>query len=179
MRSAKTACTLLVMIILVMPAAIADENVKWQYFCVLEGRWSGEGEGRWGNSTIEREYEFIMEGTFLRGLSKSLYPEQERNPEGEIHDSMDIFSYDKLRKKYVLRQFHAEDIINQYVVDSVGVTLEGFEFVSEAIENFGTGWKAKEVYAFVNDDEFIETFWLAAPGEDYKLYVTNHFYRSD
>jgi hypothetical protein len=45
------------------------------------------------------------------------------NPQGEIHDNWNIFSYDKARKKYVLRQFYAEDITNTYSADSSEINV--------------------------------------------------------
>jgi hypothetical protein len=39
-------------------------------------------------------------------------------------------------------------------------------FVSEAIENVSPGWRARETYLFVNENECIERFGLAEPGKD-------------
>ena len=77
----------------------------------------------------------------------------------------------------MLRQFHAEDIVNTYSMDS-SLAAEGkIELITESIENFGTGWKAKEVYEVINENEFIEIFYLAPPGKDFTEYVRNTFKR--
>ena len=76
-----------------------------------------------------------------------------------------------------MRQFHAEDIINTYTLDSSKAADGIYEFESEAIENFGVGWKAKEVYKILNEDEFIEVFYLAPPDKEYSEYVRNTFKR--
>lgn len=154
-----------------------EENNLWKPFQYFMGNWEGTGDGRWGVSTVKREYSFFMGNTFLLGKNKSIYEKQEKNPEGEIHDNWDIFSYDKQRRKFVLRQFHAEDIVNQYTVDSTDANQKQFEFVSESIENFGNGWRSKESYKIVNENEFVETFSLAAPGKEFQVYVTNYFKR--
>lgn len=50
-------------------------------------------------------------------------------------------------------------------------------FESEAFENFSNSWKARESYEFLSNDEFIETFELAAPGKAFQVYSRNHFKR--
>ena len=42
----------------------------------------------------------------------------EKNPEGEIHEDLGLLSYDEAREIYVLREFHVEGYMNQYVVES-------------------------------------------------------------
>ena len=118
-----------------------------------------------------------MGGTYIIGKNKSIYEKQEKNPEGEIHDHWDIISYDKVRAKYVFRQFHAEDITNTFLLDSLSDAKGILEFESESIENFKEGWKAKEVYKIINEDEFIEIFYLASPGKEYAEYIRSTFKR--
>ncbi len=43
-------------------------------------------------------------------------------------------------------------------------------FESESFENFSNSWRARETYEFISPDEFVETFELAAPGQDYEVY---------
>jgi hypothetical protein len=43
------------------------------------------------------------------------YPAQARNPKGEIHEDEAVISFDRARKVLVLRQFHVEGFVNQYV----------------------------------------------------------------
>ena len=172
---------LFLFVIMLMSTGVLAQNEdkikKWEPFNFLIGKWEGNGVGKFGDSKVEREYEYFMGGTYLIGKNKSNYEKQERNPEGEIHDNWDIISYDKIRSKYVMRQFHAEDIINTYTLDSSKVAEGIYEFESEAIENFGVGWKAKEVYKILNEDEFIEVFYLAPPNKEYSEYVRNTFKR--
>ena len=87
-----------------------------------------------------------------------------------------MFSYDKARKLLMLRQFHVESFINTYA--QVGPAEGGdLVFESEQFENFSNSWKARERYEFVSDNEFIETFELAAPGKPYQVYSRNHLRR--
>jgi hypothetical protein len=52
------------------------------------------------------------------------------------------------------------------------------EFVTEAIENIPAGWRARETYQILNDNEFTERFELAAPGKGFKLYSESTFKRA-
>lgn len=158
-------------------AQIENDTKKWEPLKFLIGKWEGSGTGKFGDSKIEREYEYLMGGTYIIGKNRSTYEEQEKNPEGEIHDHWDIISYNKVKAKYVFRQFHAEDIINTFILDSLNAAQGILEFESVWIENFIEGWKAKEVYKIINENEFIEIFYLASPGKEYSEYVRNTFKR--
>ena len=88
---------------------------------------------------------------------------------------MGYFSYDAQRKRLVLRQFHVEGFVNQYVEEpSSGGALA---FVSEAIENIPAGWRARESYVFDGPDAFTETFELAEPGKEFGVYTKTKFTR--
>jgi len=51
-------------------------------------------------------------------------------------------------------------------------------FVSESIENIAPGWRARETYLILNENEFIERFELAEPGKDFVLYSEAHLKRT-
>jgi hypothetical protein len=102
--------------------------------------------------------------------NKAFYPPQEKNPQGEVHTDWGLFSYDMGRKKFVLRQFHVEGFVNQYVLDSIAPDGKTLVFVTESIENIPAGWRAKETYKLTSNDEFTEVFELAPPGKDFSVY---------
>jgi len=172
---------IMLMIFLFLPSIIlaqSEQNIKkWDPIKILIGKWEGTGTGKFGNSKVVREYEYLMGGTYLIGKNKSTYEVQEKNPEGEIHDNWDIISYDKVKAKYVIRQFHAEDITNTFSLDTIKASQGILEFESESIENFKDGWKAKEVYKIISENEFTEIFYLAPPGKQYSEYIRNTFKR--
>jgi hypothetical protein len=87
-----------------------------------------------------------------------------------------MISFDKGRKKFVLRQFHVEGFVNQFVMTSSddGKTIV---FTSESIENIPPGFRARETYKIVGPEEFIEVFEIAEPGKDFEVYSENHFKR--
>jgi hypothetical protein len=133
------------------------------------GRWQGTTEGQPGTGTVEREYTRVLNSRFVRATNRSVYPPQDRNPKGEEHEDVGLFSVDRARKRIVFRQFHVEGFVNQYL--SEDSTAKGtLVFVTEAIENIAVGWRARETYTWTGPDEFEEVFELAAPGKPFELY---------
>lgn len=152
--------------------AVAQETEKdaWAQMKALIGEWRGTGGGEPGEGKYERSYKFIFDNKFIEIRNKSTYKPQPKNPKGEIHEDVGYISYDKMRKTFALRQFHKESFVNQYRLESVSPDGKEIVFVSESIENIPSGWRAKETYRFIGDNEFIETFELAAPGKDFEVY---------
>ena len=105
----------------------------------LAREWRGTSTGDPGNGTVERSYEFLFGGTFLQATNKSTYPPQEKNPKGETHHDIGLFSYDKQRDKLILRQFHGEGFVNEYVQETVAPDHKKISFVTERIENIAPG----------------------------------------
>lgn len=140
------------------------------------GEWHGTGGGEPGQGTSQRSYEYVLGGKYLLAKNRSVYPAQEKNPKGETHEDVGYFSYDKSRQRLVLRQFHSEGFVNQYV-EEPGQHAGTLVFVSEAIENIPAGWRARESYVFDGPDRFTETFELAEPGKDFTVYSKSTFTR--
>jgi hypothetical protein len=86
-----------------------------------------------------------------------------------------MVSYDRARKKFVLRQFHVEGFVNQYAADPLQDKTWRFE--SEAIENIPSGYRARETYTITGPDTFTERFELAPPGKEFALYSQTTFKR--
>ncbi len=150
---------------------------SWALFRPMVGSWEGTSHGQPGEGKSERTYEFVLRGTFLRITSKAVYPPQKENPKGEVHEDIGYISYDKNRKSFVLRQFHVEGFVNQYVFDPLKAEGGTITFVSEAIENIPAGWRAREDYRMSGKDELIERFELAEPGKEFELYSESRFRR--
>lgn len=147
----------------------------WAPFRLFVGSWKGGSN----KSKTERDYEFVLNDKFLRVRNKSTFEPTEKNPKGEIHEDVGYFSYDNGRKNFVLRQFHVEGFVNQYVLESIADDGKTMVFVTESIENIPAGWRARETCRILNDDEFTEVFELAAPGNDFEVCVMNHLKRKD
>lgn len=135
----------------------------------LLGRWTGTSEGQPGSGTVERDYERALGSRFIRVRNRNVYPPQEKNPKGEKHEDEGFFSFDRARKRIVLRQFHVEGFVNTYVQDldaKPGTIL----FTTEAIENIPSGFRARETYIVTAPGQLEEVFELAEPGKDFAVY---------
>jgi hypothetical protein len=147
----------------------------WQTFHFFLGRWKGTSSGNPGESQVEREYKQILNDQFIQVIDRSVYEPQERNPEGEVHEEIGFISYDRTRDVFILREFHVEGYVNQYV--SEDVEADKLIFVTEAIENMPPGWQTRTTYEILGENEFKETFDLAGPGQDWACFITNKFSR--
>jgi len=148
----------------------------WSAIQFLVGEWAGESEGQPGKGSVERTYHFVLHDKFLHERNVSTYPPQPRNQKGEVHEHWSLFSHDRARRSLVLRQFHQEGFVNQYLMGldhSSGKVV----FESEALENIPPGWKARETYEVVSADEFTETFELAQGAGAYEVYSKARFKR--
>ncbi|MDP2885490.1 MAG: hypothetical protein Q8P51_10775 [Ignavibacteria bacterium] len=159
-------------------AQTQGKTSSWNRLAFLEGKWEGKGAGEPGNSTVVRQYQFILQGAFLQVTNKSTFLPQEKNPKGEVHEDWGVFSRDRMRKLFVLRQFNIEGFVNQYTLDTLQSDSTTLVFNTEAIENIAPGWRAREIYKTLGANEFVETFLLAAPSKDFELYAKTQFRRA-
>jgi len=143
----------------------------WKFFI---GNWEGTAKGEPGESKVKRSYQFVLQRKFILLKNKAIYLPQEKTPQGEVHKDWGLFSYDMARKKFILRQFHVEGFVNQYVLDNIAPDGKTLVFVTESIENIPAGWRARETYKLVGNDELVEIFELAPPGKDFSVYSETH-----
>ena len=141
----------------------------WAPLRFLVGSWDGTASGQPGNGTVSREYRLVLRDRYIEVRSRSVYPAQEKNPKGEVHEEVGYISYDRVRKTFVFRQFHVEGFVNTYVATATAAP-NTVVFTSEAIENIQAGWRARETYRWTNGNEFTELFELAAPGAEFTVY---------
>jgi len=143
------------------------------------GAWDGRGEGQPGESIVVRLYEPAVGGRYLMARNSSSYLPQRKNPKGERHKDLGFFSFDKARKRFVLRQFNIEGFVNTFVATTEDFVNDTIIVESEAIENIPKGYRARETYRFSGADAFEEIFEIAEPGKDFALYSHNHLRRAD
>jgi hypothetical protein len=157
------------------PAPAAAD--PWAQVRFLEGEWNGTAEGEPGVGTVHRSYQFVLNHRFLHERNASAYSPKQPNTPGELHQHWSFISFDKQRKRLVLRQFHQEGFVNQYVLDAEQTNPHRLVFVSEAFENLDGRWRARETYEMKSPDEFVETFELAEPGKEFQVYSRSSFRR--
>ena len=151
--------------------AQTKQDSVWIPLRSLIGVWTGDSEGQPGKGKYERSYQFALNKKFIEVRNKSTYPPTKNNPNGEVHEDRGFISYDRGRKTFVLRQFHMEGFVNQFKIESISRDGKTIVFITESIENIPNGFRAKETYQIVNENEFLETFELAEPGKDFELYA--------
>jgi hypothetical protein len=152
------------------PSADGLAELRW-----LVGEWRGVGQGDPGISGSERHIDSFLDGKFIRAEGRSVYLKQEKNPKGEIHSELDIWSYDRARSIIVLRQFDTLGFVGTYVHDQDASAQDRWVLVSETLENVPKGWKARYVITRKSDDEYHEQLELDPDGKGFKPYVTNKF----
>jgi hypothetical protein len=148
------------------------EDLGW-----LVGNWVGVGEGEPGRSASERRVACVLACRYLRFDGRSVYPRQDKNPKGETHLQIDMWSFDRRRQKLVLRTFDNLGFVTTYVQDDAGGAQGKLVLVAEHLENVPAGWKARYTYTFVPPDEYRELFELDPNGKGYQPYTSNRFLR--
>ena len=155
-----------------------NENVDpWEPFRYFLGQWRGTGSGNPGESQVEREYKFVLNEQFIQIINRSVYEPQEQNPEGEVHEDIGYLSYDRSRHRHVLREFHVEGYVNQYLLEDWDTGSQKLVLRTEAIENIPPGWQTRTTYEILGENEFRETLDLAGPGQEWSCYITNELKR--
>jgi hypothetical protein len=154
-----------------------EENI-WQPMEFLIGSWIGDETGKAGIGKGNRSYQFIMNKKYIKMENISRFEPQEKNPEGETHKDMTIFSKDKIRNLIVARQFNIEGYVNTFVLDTLNSDNRKLIFVTESTENSPPGFKARLTYKIISKDEFTEIFELAPSGKDFEIWLRN-FWRRD
>ena len=160
-----------------VPNKQSDQSDPFKPVRQFIGNWEGDSQGEPGVGKMEREYIFVLKDRFVRVSNKAVYPPQEKNPKGETHEDLGFMGYDRGLKKLIFRQFHIEGFVVQYSLESISEDGRSFVFTSTAIENIGQGWRARETYRFLSNDEFVETFALAGPGKEFETYSETRFRR--
>jgi hypothetical protein len=143
----------------------------------LVGDWTGLGEGDPGTSAATRHAQRVQEDHYIMATGRSVYPKQDRNPKGEVHTSLDFWSFDKARGLLVLRQFDSLGFVSTYAQDRAASREGHIVMVSESLENVPAGWRARYTYDFIGPDEYREHFELDPNGKGFQTYVIGRYLR--
>jgi hypothetical protein len=168
---------ILLLIPLTLLAQEAKEEEVWSPFNFFVGEWKGGGKGCPGIAELKAEFKFVLDGKYLQVKGRAVFEPKEKNKKGEVHEDLGYISYDRMRKTFVLRQFHIEGFVNQYVLDTLSSDKKTFVFISESMENISPGWRARSTYKILNENEFQQIFELAQPGKEFEVYSENKLRR--
>ena len=148
--------------------SVDQQDDPWKLLQPLVGSWTGTGHGTPGTSRIERQYEFVLGGKFLNVRNKSVFESSTANPEGEVHEDWGMYSYDQRRKTFVLREFHNEGYINQYILKEISDDGNVLVFLTEAVENGPPTLRARLTIKIGKNHQLSETFELDFSGKGFK-----------
>lgn len=179
MRKTGMTCGILVLMLHLSPDLHGQDASKdpWARFRYFEGSWEGHETGIAGIGRGDRTYAFIMNGKYLLLKNRSEFAPQEKNPKGEVHEDWTIFSYDTRQSRLAARQFNVEGYVNQLALEQGPASGNRFVFVGECIENLPPGYRVRLTYEVTGEDDFDETFELAAPGKDFSTLLKNRWKR--
>jgi hypothetical protein len=172
MRSTLLICTLLgaAAASAAEPAKDGLADLRW-----MQGEWRGVGEGDPGTSASERHVKSYLNDQYIGANGRSVYPKQEKNPKGEVHEQLGIWSFDHARGLIVMREFDTLGFVGTYVLDKAASAADRWVLVAESLENVPKGWKARYVVTRKSADEYQEMLELDPDGKGFKPYVTNRF----
>ena len=163
---------------ILVKAQLSKRDSLWLPMSYFIDEWKGEGNGEPGAGKYQRSYKWTMDKRFIEVKNKSIYlPSDKNKNKGEIHEDAGYISYDGNRKSFMLRQFHIEGFVNQYKLDGISPDKKTIIFLSESIENIPPGYRARETYKIISENEFIEVFEIADPGKEFEVYTTVKFIR--
>ena len=169
----KNAYLIIVFIPLVLFSQSAEAEDPWQTFRYFMGKWQGSETSPSGDGQCEKEYRMILNNQYLYVSSRTVFPPQEKNPDGEIHEHWTLYSYDKNRKSYIARQYNSEGFITVLALSAESANTDTLIFHSEKLENLPEGFKARLTIIKTNQNEFKEIFEIAPPNQDYTQFSTN------
>lgn len=172
---------LIIVLLSLTPAAVPAReagNDNLAPMAWLVGDWTGVGEGQPGVSASTRHAVRVQNSNFIMVEGRSVYPKQEKNNSGEVHTSIDFWSYDRQRNLLIMRQFDSLGFVSTYVQDRAASANGRPVFVSEHLENVPAGWKARYTYTYRAPNEYNELFELDA-GKGLELYASGRFLRVD
>lgn len=170
---------LLLLFVPFVSIAQPKQDSIWKPLKPFVGNWTGTGGGEPGNAEYQASCEFIFNNNFIEIKNRAVYKPTEKKPKGEVHEDRGLISYDKQRKTFVLRQFHIEGFVNQYVLDSISEDKRTLIFVTESIENVPKGWRAREIFQSIDDNHWRQQFELAEPTGDFTPYTRAEFVRKN
>lgn len=153
-----------------------QEFQKLDYFI---GNWQGLEKGIAGQGVGYRTYGYELGKNYIFLHNQSSFPPSEKNPKGEVHRDIGVFSFDSVSNEVIFRSFNIEGFTNIFVLDKEASTTEKLVFVTRHIENNPGSWKARLTIEKLTDTEFRESFEIATDGKNFSSWLENHWYRQN
>ncbi len=164
------------MLISVLPI-IGFSQSPFDKFNFLIGNWQGVETGLSGDGIGYRTYSYELGENYIMEKNQSTFPKSDKNPKGEVHKDIGMFSYNSNKKELIYRSFNVEGFTNIFVLDDSLSSETKFVFITREIENNPGNWKARVIIEKISDTEFKEFFDIAMDGKNFKSFLQNHWYK--
>jgi hypothetical protein len=160
----------LVAVLILVALSIPGEQVDhWANLRYLIGTWKMEKP----DVTNIQQYSFLFKGKFIQMKTRAVFKLTAKRPEVDIHEDLNIFSYDGTTDTLMLRSFHSEGFVNIFTLSGVSEDGKILTFTTRVVENAPEGTKAKLILQKISDTEMIEKFFVAWPNKDYNCMTDN------
>ena len=159
-----------VVVIVLMTSVAAERVDRWANLRYLIGTWKTET----AEVTNIQEFRFLFNGRFIQSKTRAVFKPTDKKPEGEIHEDINIFSYDGTSGTLMLRSFYSEGFVNIFTLSGVSEDGKILTFTTRAAENAPPGTRAKLIYQKISDTEMVEKFYVSWPDKDYSCVAENH-----
>ena len=113
------------------------QTEAWEALRYFLGTWEGRESGVAGEGVGERCYALVMDRHYIVAANTSTFEPQAANPEGEVREEWAFYSYDKIRDRIVLREFHSEGYVNRYLLKDWNRRQRRFVFESQLDNHHG------------------------------------------
>jgi len=150
----------------------------WEPLRFLLGKWTGTCTGKPGIGVVEREFRLVLSDRYIQSIGRTVFEPQEKNPDGEVHEELALFSFDQERKLYVYREFLTEGFVSRYLLEPPEAGATRLAMTTEAIENVPPNWVARLTLMIEGPNAFEETFELKGPNNDWDCYTTSKLQRA-
>ena len=166
----------IVLLLFVLPSSTFGQDTSFSKFIeYFSGNWSSVQEACVGIGKADRIYQMVVDSNYLHINNTAYFEPDSINKTGDDHHDWGLFSYNRIKKKIILREFNSEGFVIHYILDSISEDGKIYTFLSEFIENLPEGWQAKTTITIMSDNGFDELFQIAKPGGEFKTYVKSRW----
>ena len=144
----------------------------------FNGKWRGMGEGKWGASSAEKFFAPVLDGKAMCRGGSSVYPVQDRNPQGEIHETHSLITLVGRSSELILTEYDNEGFISRYALDmNSSVAEDSWVFELASGDNLPAKFSARLTLHAPRNDQYVEIFELDFNGKGYVTYLINRLTR--
>jgi hypothetical protein len=165
--------------VVIMPAtAQCQESTEdpWELVRGLEGAWEGEGAGFGQTSKLTHDWEFVLDGKFLRLRTQSV--SSTADGDSEVHEDVGYVSWSEGEGVLRFRQFLSEGFVNVFTLSPAASPESGIDFDPENTEGMAT-FSVSMKLRFLDADTYEMVLAMGKKGTELKTCQTMKLRRMD